>query len=326
MKQRFWVTAAVASSLALAGCAPAEPPPVHVPAAAAAWTSLDRQQLNRVLDATRQVLQQGDAGLNADLLSARISGVAQESIRAQYTFARLNGTTGYVTPIGNKVEAAFVTKTTSFPRNVFIVTEARSDGLPLLLSFAQPSARNNFTLTTYARLLPGVTLPQMRPFDEGGAAVPFDSATLAVTPTNTLAMYADVLTNYDTSTHLGAFEDDVFRAKLRAIRDQIASQLKEQDSYATSTAVIPDSLSVIGTVNGGAIVMGGLRTTTTVSVKDSTVTLGDLESKLLQGSVITKSLTREWLDTVAFYVPPSNVGGKIQVLAADENLVSVSGE
>lgn len=327
MTSRRFATLAALLALTLAGCATAPPPELHVPPAQAApWTSLDEARLQHIIAETGELIAQADAAQSIDPMAPRVAGLAARFRSAQYNLATKTEDPAHIRELNLGLAGQFVTATTSFPRTAVVVTEPQADGLPLIMAFVQMDARSNFILTDYTRLLPGVQVPVMKTFDDGSPAVFADTTQLAAAPSDVLSWYADVLTNGAESEHIAAFADDVFQQQVAASRARVVEALGDLGTVAESFAPAEGSGALIGTFDGGALLFGGFTSTTTIELDKSTITLGDLEQALAETDEYGNSMTREWLSTAVFYVPPAGSPYPIQLLGADQILLAVTGD
>ncbi|PNB21467.1 hypothetical protein C1Y02_30600, partial [Pseudomonas sp. FW306-02-F04-AA] len=77
-----------------------------------------------------------------------------------------------------------------------------------------------YTMTAWASLLPGVTMPAVDPPGVGVSVTSAEQAeSLAVAPADVVARYADILTNGIASQHVTGFAPDAFSTQVLAEQD-----------------------------------------------------------------------------------------------------------
>lgn len=328
---RRWRAAGMALAIALTvvGCAanlpkarpdavPAVPPPV-----------LSVTQSTSVLDKIGAVLADGDTNLSDAGLPARLSGPALAIRSAEYRIAL--GTAGERQPtlLPMKAQALITSQTDTWPRYELVVTEQPDDlQSPRLLVLRQADARSAYTLWAWTRLLAAVKMPATADPKEGSALLAPDAPGLLLTPSDTLAQYVDVLTNGDASPHAPSFQADEYRAGLASSLALLKQSLAQVGTVEDTYAAAPDQLVALRTATGGALVIGGITTTTTakVTVAGATFNLRPTEASLAGVSVVSQSETITWADLVAFYVPPAGAGTTVQVLAAEHQRIAVTAQ
>jgi hypothetical protein len=333
---------ALATAGLLAGCA--SPLPVAQPEAvpAQALPALDTGQVARVLAGVSSSL----AGADAEALSAvalgdkkavtqaldkvdaelavRLGGPAAEMRRAEYVLATKGGADA-ITEVPTGAQTVIDPATDTWPRVLMVVTPAPEDlRAPLLLTLEQTSPRAPYRLMAWARLFGGVTMPATMQASVGSDPVPADGGSALLPPKQVVSRYVDLLTSGADSAFADEFTQDTLRVR-------IAEQLKAwkaavgKGSVTETYAPVAEGPWALGTADGGAIVVGTIRTVTTLTLVDSTLTIGDETAALLGASTVKKSLAITWLSTVAFSVPPAGSSDPIAVLGAEHIPVEVTG-
>jgi hypothetical protein len=321
------VIAVLAMALALGACAEPDVPKTIVPPTAAdPIPALDEDRVSTVLTEVTDCLAAGDAALSTDALAPRVTGLAARARGIQYQLASALADTGQIDELPTTATVTYVTAGSEFPRVAFVVTSPGADGLPRLLVLVQASARTNFELTEYTKLLPGTVLPDMANLESGAAPVLPDAPGLVALLQDVPAMYSDVLNDFDGSGHLGAFADDAFRPQVRSVREALTESLGDHGTFTETSTPIPDSIWAIQTMDEGALVVAAVSTVTTITLDDARITLGPVESTLAgTEDKLSSTLGREWQDTFLFYVPPAETAEPIQLLGADRILIAATG-
>lgn len=325
-------TLALATGLAVTGCAAELPQPDPEPTPAVAPAAVTLDQAARILDNIGQALAAGDEARSADALRSRVTGPALAARTAEYAVARAGAAPEPITALPLEPQTLVVPSTTGWPRHQLVVTEQPDDSSsPRLLVLRQDEPRDRYALWAWVRLLPGVRMPATASPEVGSAPVPLDSTELAVPPAEVAARYADVLAKGDASEHAATFAPDTFRQQIAALRaesEAIASRVS--GTFTQTHAAAEDQTVALATEDGGAIVVSGLTSTTTLKVSGASFKV-PAEYAALSGGALTKdtvlrnALSVEFVDVVAFHVPPADADAPIQVLGAEHTYTSATG-
>ena len=327
MKRRAAALAGVATAaLALAACAPPLPTPQPDAVPASVEPALTAEQIEDVLGDIAGTLEAADAALTPEALDVRVTGPAKTTRVVQYSLAALDA--GTVTTIPAAVQTVMDPATDAWPRTVMAVTEAPEDlRAPLLLTLVQNNPREQFQLWSWVRLFPGVEMPATTQPEIGSAIVPLDADTVSVPPSEVMPWYMDVLTNGSESPHAAAFvADDPLRAQMAGVRAGYSALLTDKGSLTETYGPIDSGPYTIGTADGGAIVVAGMQTVTSITLVDSTLSPTNPAAALLGKPTVASNMTIIWLSTVAFAVPPAGSPDPISVLGAEHVAIQVTGE
>lgn len=318
------LTALVLAVLVLAGCTTELPPVVADPPPASPPPALTVAQAERVVADFSRVLGVSDGAPSSEGLEERMTGPALGLRLTEYALRR-SGLTEDVTTIPERMQTFAVPATTQWPRTFMAVTEQPPDlQPPLLLAFTQEDPRAAYRLWAWVRLFPGISTPALAQPEVGSAEVaPTD---LVLRPAEVLLAYLDLLGNGDASEHAGLFLPDPLRDGITATRAAYTELVGENGTLVETYNPVGEGLRMIGTYDGGAIVFGGLETVTTITLTDSTLTLGGDVAAMLGRDTVETSLAFTWQSVVAFHVPAAGSDQPIQVLGAEHTLASVTGE
>ena len=324
--------AAAAASLALAaglaGCS--QPLPVPTPDALPAATppAMSVEQAERILDEVADALAAADVDHATAALFPRVVGPAAQIRSAEYRLAGLGGDPDAVTSLTTSPQTIVLPTTDTWPRTVMVITQAPADlQAPLLLTLVQATPRAPYALWSWARLFPGVSTPVIAQPEVGSDPVAPDVAgTLAVSPTDVLAQYVDLLTNRDQSPYAGVFTDDPMRQLIWDTRDGWLEVVGANGTLAETYAPGSAGVQAIATADGGALVVGTISTTTTITLTDSTLKIGDQTAVFLGTDTVKSNLSITWASVVAFVVPPAGADAQIQVLGGEHSLIQVTGQ
>lgn len=323
MKARAAVLAAAA--VVLAGCAAPLPNPEPDAVPAATPPALAAEQVEEILADVAATLEEADEETSADALAPRVTGPARTIRTVEYTLADA-GDDEAITPVPAGAQTVVVPTTTEWPRTVMVITPAPEDlRAPLLLTLVQSEPREPYRLWSWARLFPGVETPSTAQPEVGSRAVEPGSADLVMTPTEALERYVEVLGEGDDSEHAEAFLTDPLREGIAQTRAAFEDLVGENGSL-TETYQAQDGPLALATADGGAIVVGTVQTVTTITLEDSTLTIGDETEALLGEDTVESNLEITWLSVVVFHVPPQGSDRPVEVLGAEHSRIEVTGE
>lgn len=313
----------------LAGCAAVLPEPDPDPTPPAAEPVLSVSQVEDVLAAVGEVLAAADAAGDPAILVERVGDPALAMRAAQYTLAERSAGERVPTPLTTDDQVLVVAASSTWPRTVMVVTTPpENTTAPLLLVLVQENARAPYLLRSWVRLFPEAVTPELAVPETGSAEVPADAEGLVASPRDVVARYADVLAYGEASSFFATFGTDPYISQLS---DELATAVTalEANGIATVTfsAVPVDGyLAALATVDGGALVVGTITSTTTYTknVEDATVTLGGALGQWLQVDEVTTSASAIHTSVVAFFVPVGTDGATVDVLGAERVLVDIT--
>lgn len=322
----------VAGALALAGlllsaCSSPLPAPSPDAVPAAMPPAISTEQVAEVLEDINATVQEAEAAdFNPDLLDPRLTGPARTMRTIEYAL-RLAGNTEAITTVPSVAQTIVAPTTDTWPRTVMVITESPADlQAPLLLTLVQDGPREPYRMWSWARLFPGVAVPATAQPEIGSSPVAPDAESLVASPESVVARYVDVLANGAESPHAASFTDDPLRAGIAATRDAYAGLVVDKGSLTETYQPHDSGPYAIATADGGAIVVGAVQTVTTVTLDDSTLTIGDQTASLLGRQTVANNLAITWLSVVVFAVPPAGSTEPITVLGAEHSRIQVTGE
>lgn len=324
--RRAVVLAAASLVLSLGACSPPLPTPQPDAVPVEVQPAVSPDQVDRVLTDVDAVLRAADAAGDVAALEPRVEGPAQATRQAQYVL-RAAGIDGSLTALPTVPQTIMTSATEEWPRTLVVVTEPPEDlQAPLLLTLVQDSPRDPYRLWAWARLFPSVQMPPTATPELGSTPVAMDAAGLVVPPGQVLGQYADLLTHGDASVYAAAFTPDPLHAGIDALREGYLAAVGANGTLTETYQPGGEGPYAIATADGGAIVIGTIRTVTTMTFSDSTVTFGPQTMALLGKEQVTSNLETTWLSTVAFHVPPEGSADPIELLGAEHQQIQVSGE
>lgn len=324
MRRHLALPALIAATL-LAGCSTPLPTPQPDAAAVTAPPAASTEQVDRVLADIAATLETADAAGDPALLAPRVSGPALTARTVEYALAK-GGATAAVTQIPTEAQTVVVPTTDTWPRTVMVVTEQPEDlSPPLLLTLVQDDPRSQYSLRSWSRLFPGVEVPATTQPEVGSPPVDPESTDLAVPPSEVVDQYVDLLTNGDASAAAATFAEDPLRTLIGQTRAAYTQAVGANGTLTETYQAGTEPPVVIGTADGGAIVVDTFQTVTTISLVDSTLTVDPQTATLLGAPTVASSLAITWLSTVAFAVPPAGSEEPVQVIGAEHSRLQVTG-
>ncbi|MEU4362593.1 hypothetical protein [Promicromonospora sp. NPDC023987] len=325
-------TAVVATVLAtglLAGCAEELPTPKpEAPVAAAVVT---QSQEREILDKVAEVVGKVEKTKDADKLAARLDGPALSIRETQLKVADARGDKEPLTDLSMEMQQVILPSDQEWPRSSFAITVQPKDlTTPVLMAFNQATARDQYKLWGWVRLLPGVTMPQFAEADLGSPAVPEDDESLKVTPKDAIKQYASVLTVDKKSKYADNFADDDLRQFFRDYgKLQVEAINKEEcdGSFKVEYEPTKDSVRAVRTADGGALVVASMVSQETITAKEEGCEIGPptKTTKALWGDADVSNVVEvNYKDMVAMYVPPKDSKDEISLVGYEHVPSSVS--
>jgi hypothetical protein len=312
----------------LAGCSTALPQPQPEEVAETPPPALDEDRLARVLEEVQATLTEADEASDPELLKPRVQGPALDLRTAEYKLAAATDGDSAPDVLTTVPQVAAVAATEDFPRPAFVITQVpEGANLPLLLALEQTEARDQYKLWGWVTLFPGIETPAMSHPEAGSAVVPPDADTLVVPPGEVIERYVDTLNKSD-SEYTDQFAEDPYKETSRTTTTELDKAIEAAGEATISSAAGDDGPLSLATADGGAIVVGELRSTLTLrrTVAGSELRAGGAigalmgDNKAVPGSVSGVSDV-----LMAFYVPPADAEEKtIRPLGATSVLMEVT--
>lgn len=324
------VAAGLGLAALLAGCVPDLPEVQPDPEPTATAPVLDEPRLERVLAEIGDVIAEADEEDDAELLATRLEDPALGVRSAEYELRSATADTDEavdIQPLTTESNVSIVAASDTWPRTVLVVTEIPDDAnSPLLIGLRQEDPHAPYQMSSWVRLLPGVTMPETDVPEAGSAEVPMDSEDFFVGPSQAVNRYADVLTQGEDSNHADLFEEDPFRELVEQETDNLASNVDEAGEFEHTTERVSDATFAMATADGGLVVVGAMITQYdfTKTEEDGELEVGgQLAALAPDGGEVEESLTGTYDLMVAFYVPPESDDAQVTVLGVERVLSDV---
>ncbi|MDO5661690.1 MAG: hypothetical protein Q4G40_03255 [Brachybacterium sp.] len=361
------VLGAAAGAMLLASCGTGGEAPPAVPSADAPAEPLPRidlGQLETVLEEVAEHLQRADDEHDAELLAPRVSGSAAAWRRDGYAILPEvpEHAQEFIGPSGQLV-LPILPGSDSFPRSaIALAVERQDEETMLFVALQQADARSNYASWGWARQQGGADMPSVPADTAGAEAVDPDDDGLVMSPREALAAYARALE--------GA-EEDIDQVEEDPFGDSVREEIAEE-TEVLQTALLPaegedegdqepsielqsswepveDEIAALRTADGGAVVMGSLTGTRSVTISGGTLVLAthDEEGRPNPAVIIaggedatededapaqedgvaefSSTFTRTYGTTVALFVPAADSGERLRLIGASRMLVSADG-
>lgn len=336
------VAAGVLSACASEPEAPPAPP--KGPSAAEPTPVNTVEQFETVVSEVNAAVLAADKKADVKKLAPRVTGSAVTFRKSAYAMIKkAEEWAAFLSVPGESLLVPMTTVTAEFPRvAIALVEDSEKDGVPYFMALQQADAQSPYTSWGWAQQAVGLEMPQVPNELVGAEKVAVDSEDLLMTPATALALYAKVLSNGDEDDPDDLLADDPFKLERH---EQIKTERKElnagveKDEAATvkETYKVTDEEFVgLRTDDGGAIVMGTLTSTRTVSIKDG-ATMRYAEDNAYTKVIGSKEFTKEYVRTygahVALFIPAKGAEGatkgataQVQPIGATLTTLGATGE
>ena len=284
-------------------------------------------QFRRILEQVASAVDAGDAAKDASKLEPRVAGPELEVRTQNYKIRSQVGSYEARMPVrATKLLTTVVTEQRSWPRTVMAVTQGEGNVVPQLLTLTQASPRENYKLVLTTPLQPGTTFPGIAR-DGTQSVAPSDKSGLLYSGEEALAGLGDRLNSAESS-----FKDKLAEGESSPyIADTLAYQADVVNSGVNGTfsfthKVVPESVVVFRTADGGALALGRLNFAFdgTPKAEGDKLTIGDDAAALAGGKETSTGMVLNFAESVAVYVPPTGSKDPMKLVAATRGLVGAA--
>ena len=284
-------------------------------------------QFRRILEQVASAVDAGDAAKDASKLEPRVAGPELEVRTQNYKIRSQVGSYEARMPVrATKLLTTVVTEQRSWPRTVMAVTQGEGNVVPQLLTLTQASPRENYKLVLTTPLQPGTTFPGIAR-DGTQSVAPSDKSGLLYSGEEALAGLGDRLNSAESS-----FKDKLAEGESSPyIADTLAYQADVVNSGVNGTfsfthKVVPESVVVFRTADGGALALGRLNFAFdgTPKAEGDKLTIGDDAAALAGGKETSTGMVLNFAESVAVYIPPAGSQDPMKLVAATRGLTGAS--
>ncbi|MDR1448268.1 MAG: hypothetical protein LBI63_04865 [Candidatus Ancillula sp.] len=305
--------------LFLAGCT--EPLPKVSTYLNSTSPALTTNQEERIRSKILEVISSADASGDVSALPSRVTGPALDLRNIQMLIKHTTGITDPNLQIPDTAEQVIITNSLNWPRDVFVITNTTQDlQTERLLVIDQNSAREDYKLWGLVRLFTGVSLPSFEVANIGSGYIAPDDVTLSLSPESALEAYSSVLQGDGSSEYAKNFMDDPLRQEIHMATAGAASELGQlAGSQAQTFTARKDRVRAIRSAEGGALLVGQIDSSWTRNAGNgaSATAASDAEKAILGSTRPTSSITVNYINIVAIYIPPKTSGKLMQVVGAE---------
>jgi len=290
---------------------------------------LTEEQLKNVLADVQKQVEAADEKNDAKALESRAAGAFKYLRGQRYDMLKKKFRVDKPQTLNTQVLRSAAVPNASeakFPRVISVVTAKDNDAntLPQALTLVQKSARENYKVVFAGQMLPSSSFPGIAVGDPATKQLTANAKDLLLSPEKALDALGDVLTN-EKSKQADKFADSDFIKAIHAAQKTESKDANEADvSYKRS--VTKTDTYAVSTPDGGAIVAGKLenkalfeRTKDADPLKSS----DKLTQQLLGKNESTGNVESTYAEPVMFYIPAADSDDKIQLISADQVLLSV---
>lgn len=352
-RRALFALPAMGLSLALlTGCSPdawpqfeASPTPSPTPTVVAAENqkapALTDAQAARIAESIATTVAEADASLDADLAATRLSGIALEMRKVNYTVR--GSAADFPAPVaipGASVEILLPQAFEEWPRSAMMIVEGaeaaegETQAPPSIMNITQADPWSNYKVTTVATLEASVEVPKLAPSWLGSSLVPPDSSFLQIAPDELAAAYADVIALGDKSQYAALFDmdNDAFRTALETARAETLAGFNEA-AAETGTMTFEQAAGAeppisLATLDSGALVAVTVDTRIVTKPKEADVVIKFGENKGVVALVGEEESTTGVVETATnqlfFAVPAQGSTEPIRVLGYSSGLRSAA--
>ncbi|MBQ5779864.1 MAG: hypothetical protein IIV98_01305 [Aeriscardovia sp.] len=262
---------------------------------------------------------------NFSVLPSLLSGPELSIRESQMKVAAATGQANEDMAIPYRASAVFLPSSCSWPRSITVLTEPTGNQYSQrILTFTQASPRSNYKLWSEVVLFPGAQIPFSASGVENVKSGEQLDAGLIATPQEAISWYANVLEEGEKSPHLQSFETGDLYLKLQELRSDLSSALAASKGSQSESFTPQYSSAKILKLENGDLVIAQINSVWTRNAgKGGTAKPATSAEKALFSSTPSQSLTAQYVNVVAFFIPSSSKGTKIEVLGAEREPVSV---
>lgn len=321
---------AIVPALALAGCGGAGsdlPTPNAAAKPSTAQAVITDDQAKKIVTEAADDIEQADSKLDSKALSSRADGPFASQRKAAYSVKKKAKDADLPATIAaDEVTLNYTSATDTWPRVTTVVTTDSDSKQSQLLVLSQNSARENYKVWSQTVLLSGSEIPSVNDSRQGSTLLDPDASGLVMSPKATLAAYAKGLGGDKKSS--AQFGDDAYATQVKKSIEDQTKELKKGNASLKVTFDAGSELVAQQTADGGAVVVGSLTSTRTISPEASdgekgTLTVPKPQSELVKDTSTSKKLESTYSELVAFVIPASGKG-KPQLIGVSEALTGAS--
>ncbi|MGV9196176.1 hypothetical protein ACTOVL_03065 [Arcanobacterium canis] len=282
---------------------------------------MESKKFAQIVSDTAKALAQADKDTNGAKLPERIGNPLRAQRSGEYRLKKGMGEKFTLDPIVLDPKSIPVYSGRLFPRSVMTITAPTDqENLYTLSVWGASSPREELALVADVELFPGVDISALVSADSTKDGYLGKDAKLSTAPLDVVSAYAKYLQDRKAGD-IQFVADDQLYVKTEEQTKALSNSIKGLGKVSTKYIAGQTPVQVVSTEDGGALIVGEIRYTTTLEKTKSEATLtvgGELAGWINQDPKkpsyeIEKSLATTYSSQVAFYLPAQ---GKIQVIGA----------
>lgn len=309
----------IVPGLALAGCGPTElPEPQPAAAPDTPGGVLTNDQLSTIVGKIALAVSSADEKTDNKALEDRATGPFLEQRQAAYDVKKKDR--GFALPPAiatQNVNVNFTSATDTWPRVTTAVTSDDTSKQTQILVLSQENPRAPYKIWAQAVMLGGAEFPSVNDARQGSQLLDANAQGLALTPTNAVKNYTDILKFGGKSKFVDTFEDDAFRKQTADSQRAVADALKDGNATAKFDYMPGEQLIAQATADGSALVVGTATSSVTyvpenVDGRKGTLTIPQPQSDIVGKKETDSELVTDYRQVYAFIVPKGS--GKARLI------------
>lgn len=265
------------------------------------YSVLLESQLQGIIDEIAEQAAAADAESDAEMLSPRVSGNAEEVRELTYRNSELDSE---VTPdaIGTEILSAAVTSDTDFPRQAVVITQDAEAEIPQVLVIEQAAPRENYALVQAVLMVPGTEFPAIAAEDGGVEPVDPEAEDARFAANHAMERVAVYLNNseYYFGMHV---EENAYIEDLQAYQEQLREDAEDL-SISYTRPLIEEGSTALRLPDGSVIAVGSFDSTTQLRPEEgASINLSGVTAELAGTESTTEDLDIINRESMILHIP-----------------------
>ena len=283
--------------------------------------TLTEDQVSRIVADIQADLDTSVAENDPSVLEQRVVDPALTLRKGQ--FIRAEKTDTAVTPLTITQEVFSATVGDSWPRVLLVASNASGDQPAEVYFITQQSARDQYKLENWTRLVGGTSVRGVG-IRDGSKVLEADAEGLLMTPEETLATYVNHLNSPDNEEY-ALFEDNVFGPRYTEELTKVNEAVQVAGSVTASAAVGDYPVVGVSQDTGQSLVSAAFTYSMKYSrtVPGSTLEMVGTPAAYLEDKNVIGSVTVNYLVSMFFVIPPEGSDEKVSVVGSERVITSV---
>ncbi|PRZ18950.1 hypothetical protein [Nesterenkonia sandarakina] len=267
----------------------------------AGYSVLLESQLQGIIEDIAETTAAADAEFDAELLSPRVSGNAEQVRELTYRNHEIDED---VTPdaIGTEILSAAVTSDSEFPRQAVVITQDTDAEIPQVLVIEQESPRENYELTQAVLMVPGTEFPAIAAEDGGVGPVDPDNEDARFAANHAMERVAVFLNNREYYFGMNV-EDNAYIEDLQAYQEELSESAQDL-SISYTRPIIGEGSTAMRLPDGSVIAVGSFDSTTQLRPEDgASINLSGVTAELAGTESTTEDVDIVNRESMILHIP-----------------------